>query len=112
VKLLLDENISHRLSKKLIKSYPGSEHVNRLGLSSNSDQRIWDYARMNHFTILTYDSDFCALSDRYGAPPRVIHLKGQKRSKSKLISILSMWENNIKLFGEQPDSRLLRIIMM
>ena len=37
MKLLLDENLSPRLLRKLESAYPGSEHVQGLGLQGRDD---------------------------------------------------------------------------
>ena len=45
MKLLLDQNLSHRLVAALADLYPGSAHVRDLGLKEAADEAIWDYAR-------------------------------------------------------------------
>ncbi|WP_363184237.1 DUF5615 family PIN-like protein [uncultured Thiocystis sp.] len=37
--------------------YPGSSQVALLGLAEAYDSDIWAYARVNHFVIVTEDSD-------------------------------------------------------
>jgi predicted nuclease of predicted toxin-antitoxin system len=58
VKLLFDQNISFRLVKKIESEYPGSGQVKRLALENSTDLELWDYARKNGYTIMTFDSDF------------------------------------------------------
>jgi predicted nuclease of predicted toxin-antitoxin system len=40
VKLLLDQNISYRLVKKLELKFPGTEQVRKLGLENKNDRAI------------------------------------------------------------------------
>lgn len=75
MKLLLDQNISRKLVKKLETIFPGSSHVYLLGLRKASDEEVWSYAYDNGFTIVTHDSDFNERSIIYGYPPKVIWLR-------------------------------------
>jgi predicted nuclease of predicted toxin-antitoxin system len=36
---------------------------------------LWEYARESNFTIVSADSDFVHLSNRFGPPPKVIRLE-------------------------------------
>ena len=58
VKLLFDENLSRRLASSLSDLYPGSTHVNLVGLQKASDAEIWRYASEHRFAIVSKDSDF------------------------------------------------------
>jgi predicted nuclease of predicted toxin-antitoxin system len=75
VKLLFDENLSHRLAEALSDVYSGSEHLRNCGLRGASDERIWQYARENGFVIVLKDSDFSERSSLRGSPPKVIWLR-------------------------------------
>jgi predicted nuclease of predicted toxin-antitoxin system len=75
MKLLLDENISFKLCKRLDDIYPGSTHVVLSNLDSKSDTEIWVYAKHEDYVIVTQDSDFNDLSTMNGFPPYVIWLK-------------------------------------
>jgi len=44
VKLLLDQNLSPRLTSLIADIYPESTHVRDVGLAAASDDRVWDYA--------------------------------------------------------------------
>jgi predicted nuclease of predicted toxin-antitoxin system len=74
VKLLFDENVSHRLSHSLSDEFPGSMHVRTVGLRGAADRQIWDYARDHGFTIVSKDTDFRERSYVEGAPPKVVWL--------------------------------------
>jgi predicted nuclease of predicted toxin-antitoxin system len=75
VKLLFDENLSHRLVTALADLYPGSAHPRDCGLRGGSDDQVWQYALENGFVIVSKDSDFCQRSALLGSPPKVIWLR-------------------------------------
>jgi predicted nuclease of predicted toxin-antitoxin system len=62
MRLLLDQNISFRVAKIISDRYPIVKQVRELGLENASDSEIWEYAKSNSFTIVTFDSDFYDLS--------------------------------------------------
>lgn len=74
MKLLLDENLSHRLVPALQAAYPGSSQVSLLGLSAQGDQWVWKHAREFDYVIVTKDDDFLDLAAYHGRPPVVIRL--------------------------------------
>jgi predicted nuclease of predicted toxin-antitoxin system len=75
VKLLLDENLSPRLIGRLASLFSGLKHVRDIGLKQASDEAIWDWARINEYTVVTTDADFVALCNERGSPPKIIHLE-------------------------------------
>lgn len=58
MKLLFDENLSHKLVRALEDLFPGSEHVRNLGLKAADDHVIWEQAKSNDSIIVSKDSDF------------------------------------------------------
>lgn len=74
MKLLLDANLSPRLTASIIDLFPDSGHVFEFGLGPD-DEAIWSFARDNGFTILSKDSDFYRFCVMRGAPPTVIWLR-------------------------------------
>jgi len=58
VKLLFDQNISFRVLKKIQDIFPNAEQARSLGLEDSSDAEIWNFAKDNGYTIVTFDSDF------------------------------------------------------
>jgi predicted nuclease of predicted toxin-antitoxin system len=76
LRLLFDANLSPKLVGRLADLFPGSIHVFDTGLArSTTDEKIWEYAGTEAFTIVTADSDFLDLAKSRGAPPKVIHLE-------------------------------------
>jgi predicted nuclease of predicted toxin-antitoxin system len=74
VKLLFDENLSPRLVQRLEPAYPGSAHVDLVGLHGKTDAEIWEFAGRETYTIVSKDNDFRQLSVLYGTPPKVVWL--------------------------------------
>lgn len=58
VKLLFDQNLSHRLVHALRQEYPDSEHVRDVGLGEATDEAVWHYAAQEGFTLITKDATF------------------------------------------------------
>ena len=75
MKLLFDQNISFRLVNKISKLFPDSKQIQQVGLKGFRDSDIWQYAKENDFTIVTFDSDFYDLSLIKGVPPKIIWLR-------------------------------------
>ena len=75
MKLLLDQNLSPKLVSRLADLFPGSSHVQSLGLGCATDEEIWQSARLNDFAIVTKDEDFNNASVVRGSPPKVIWLQ-------------------------------------
>ena len=75
MKLLLDQNLSHKLVLALDQAFPGTAHVVNLSLETASDADIWEFAKANGFTIVTQDSDFSERVILYSYPPKVIWIR-------------------------------------
>ena len=76
MKLLFDANLSPKLVGRLEGLFPGSAHVFDTGMArATPDERIWEYAAAEGFTIVTADSDFIDFANSRGAPPKVVHLE-------------------------------------
>ena len=74
MKLLFDENLSHKLGGRLANEYPGSTHVRNVGLRGAQDGHVWVHARADAFVIVSKDTDFRDRSYVEGFPPKVIWL--------------------------------------
>jgi len=88
VKLLFDQNLSHRLSSRLADLFPDSAHVRPLALDQSPDDQIWEFAKLNGFCIVTQDSDFAERSRLYGAPPKVVWLRCGNSTPQQVEAIL------------------------
>jgi predicted nuclease of predicted toxin-antitoxin system len=81
IRLIADENISWRLKKFLSEweILPSNE----IKLNDRlTDFKIWQFAKTNNYTILTFDEDFCELQNLFSFPPKIIWLRtGNVRTK-------------------------------
>ncbi len=75
MKLLFDANLSRRIIPLLVDLFPNSAHVSEFGLDGQTpDHLIFECGRENGFTIVTADSDFLELVNRFGIPPKIVRL--------------------------------------
>jgi predicted nuclease of predicted toxin-antitoxin system len=110
MKLLLDANISYRIVKKLQSVFAGSLHVSRTGLISPiSDRSIWEFARKNDFTIVTFDEDFQELANLYGAPPKIVWLRFSPQTTPVIVEKLTLYKTEIETLGTDDETDLLEI---
>ena len=61
MKLLLDQNISFRITAFLNDIFPEAKQVRELALENSNDFHIWKFAKANGYTIVTFDGDFYGL---------------------------------------------------
>ena len=75
--------------------YEGAKQLRELGLENLDDKKIWDYARENQFSIVSFDSEFYELSNYFGHPPKIICLRtGNIRSIEISHFVLDKFEVN------------------
>ena len=98
MKLLFDQNISFRLIKRISDIFPEADQVKNLGLEDATDMEIWHFAKINGYTIVTFDSDYYDLSLIKGSPPKIIWLRIGNTSTTNLASILRSNYNLIHEF--------------
>ena len=55
--------------------FPESSHVQLHELAEATDTKIWEFAKLNDFCIVTQDADFPERSRLYGSPPKVVWLR-------------------------------------
>jgi predicted nuclease of predicted toxin-antitoxin system len=109
VKLLFDQNLSHRLLSTLQKDYPDSQHVRNVGLEEASDEVVWQYAAQHGFTILTKDADFHQRSFLFGYPPKVIWLRCGNCSTATIEHLLRSRREDVAQFVADRESAFLVI---
>lgn len=88
MKLLFDQNISFRVVNKLNEIFPDAKQVRELGLENKTDREIWEFAKTNNYSIVTFDSDFSDLSNLLGAPPKIVWLRFGNRNTNALTELL------------------------
>ena len=109
MKLLLDENISWRVVKLLLPFFDNILHVSDISKTRLSDKAIWQYAKMNDYIIVTYDSDFRDLSVIKGFPPKVIWIRKGNLSKIELVDKLNINRKIIADFSYDNNLSILEI---
>lgn len=88
MKLLFDQNISFRIVREIIETFPKAGQVRELGLENSTDREIWKYAKQNNYSIVKFDADFSDMSNLYGHPPKIIWLRTGNRRTSALARLL------------------------
>jgi len=110
MKLLLDANISWRLSSVLSEHFGECIHVNKTELPKPAkDIEIWDYAAVKGYTIITQDSDFLNLFETKGFPPKIVLLRVGNIDRKTAEKILLQAKSSIVEL-ENGDYGLLEII--
>ena len=101
--LLIDANLPPDLAKDLAPCFPGTHHVESVGLYYAEDEDIREYAQKNKNAVLTQDWDFMRLIDMRGAPPKVIRVSG-KFGRNEITAYMSANADFIKNWLKKPDS--------
>jgi predicted nuclease of predicted toxin-antitoxin system len=107
VRFLIDENLSPKLVVALQSAYPGSTHVEALGLRGRLDSEVRTAAREGGFAILTKDDDFAGMSVLFGAPPKVVHLRAGNIDTSAVVALVLEHATQIAAFETEPETSLL-----
>lgn len=103
MKLLFDQNISFRIEKKISSIFLDSKHISNVGPLNKEDFEIWNFAKLNGFTIVTFDSDFFDLSIVKGTPPKIIWFRSGNFPTKKIAEILHEKHQTIRDFIENID---------
>jgi len=106
VKLLLDANLSKRLPRLLASAFPGTTHVEKVGLGPD-DGLIWDFAKVHGFMIVSKDADFYQLSVKFGAPPKTIYLRVWNGNTKTVAELLARRVADIRFFEQDPFAAVL-----
>lgn len=110
MKLLFDENLSPKLVAALSDKFPGSCHVDRVGLGGADDNQVWEYAHQHGLTLVSKDSDFHEKSLVYGYPPKVIWIKRGNCTNSQIELILRNKADQIADLLNDPEAAYLILL--
>ena len=72
MKLLFDQNLSHRFASHLADVFPRSAQVRLLGLDRAPDAEVWEHAAQDGNAIATRNVDLAEMATLRGAPPLVV----------------------------------------
>jgi predicted nuclease of predicted toxin-antitoxin system len=110
MKIVLDANISWKLTAALNPVFGECAHVDLIGLDVPADDiDIWNYALQHGYIIITKDSDFVNLLELQGFPPKIVLLKTGNNSSKALMELLIKIKSEIKDL-EESDYGLLEIL--
>ena len=110
MKLLFDQNISPKIVALMEVQFSGSQQVIHVGLENASDSVIFEFAKTNQFSIVTFDSDFVDLSIVKGTPPKIVWLRTGNLTTKSISDLLHMNASSIQIFLESEDAGILEII--
>lgn len=102
MKLLFDQNISFRIAKSIQSTFPNSIQVRQAGMENASDKQIWDFAKNNSYSLVTFDSDFSSFATLYGHPPKIVWLRTGNINTEELIKFLEAHSDIITEFLVSP----------
>ncbi len=110
MRILADQNISHRLVTRLEDLKIEFSQVRLLGLEDSTDREIWEYARDNDYSILTFDADFYDFSLVWGHPPKIIWIRTGNQTTAQVEKVLRAHDNTIQEFHSDPELACLEIV--
>lgn len=98
MKLLIDQNISHRIIDSISDIYPDSIHLTELSLQKYSDLEVWEYALANKFIILTSDPETCNQNVISKNAPLIICIQSEVVTTNKVEWTLRVNQETIEQF--------------
>jgi predicted nuclease of predicted toxin-antitoxin system len=103
MRLLFDQNISFRITKKIQVFFSECKHVSDCGLSDKEDSEIWQYAKRNEYIIVTFDSDFYDISIINGHPPKILWIRSGNLTTTEIAQLLIDNQEAIQSFIENDE---------
>ena len=88
--------------------YPGSIHVEELGLRSK-DKEIWDHSLGKGLAVISKDSDFEAIALVKAPPGKAVLVTLGNCTTENVANLLRDEEKRIKVFLASPQETLLVI---
>lgn len=108
--LLLDANISWRLTTLFEEHFLACYHVDNIDLTVPAkDDDIWKYAKEKNLIIVTNDEDFLNLINLRGFPPKVILLRTGNQSNTYIASLIIRHKADIQSLSETNEYGLIEI---
>ncbi len=103
MRLLFDQNISFRITKKLKSCFSDCLHVSDCSLSNSEDPDIWEHAKANNLVIVTFDSDFYDISLVNGYPPKIIWIRTGNLTTNEIVQLIIRNQETINSFLSNDD---------
>src|SRR5437870_1373277 len=103
MKLLFDNNLSHKLCDRLRDLFPGSTQTRLVDFETAPDLTIWEYAKANGLVVVTLDKDFADIALMRGVPPQIIWLRCGNSSVATVEELLRKNFPEIEKFDSNSD---------
>jgi predicted nuclease of predicted toxin-antitoxin system len=110
LKLLFDQNLSPRLVSLLADVFPGSSHVQSVGLERASDEAVWQFALAQNLTIVSKDSDFQERSQVAGTAPCVVWIRRGNVATAEIEAMLRNHAAEIMSLGSAQEAEFLILL--
>ena len=98
MRLLIDENLSPRLARRLRDVFPGIASVREVGLRGAPDAQIARRATSEHWCVVTADARFAAVLPKWPPPPMVLHVAMHNPTTIAVEHLLRMERERIQAF--------------
>lgn len=109
MKLLLDQNLSFRLTNVIAVTFPDSKHVKDFDLVRAPDADVWSFAQENGFTVVSKDADFVNLALLRGQPPKLIYIRVGNCATERIGRLLLDSQKAIQEFLNDPIESVLTL---
>ena len=109
MKLLFDQNLSHKLVRRFTDLFPDSTHVREVGLKEAEDPAVWEYAKQRNFMIVSKDADFHQRSFVFGFPPKVVWIRLGNCTTADVEQVIRKNFKSIKAFAEDEEAAFLAL---
>jgi predicted nuclease of predicted toxin-antitoxin system len=89
--------------------FPGSAHVDAVGLGSALDEELWAYALVSGLTVVSKDEDYSHLSALRGVPPKVLWLLTANCTTARVEELIRSRAAEILAFADDPEAGVLAL---
>jgi predicted nuclease of predicted toxin-antitoxin system len=79
-------------------------------LENDSDKHIWEYAKQQTYTIVTFDADFYDFSLVWGQPPKIIWIRSYNQTTQNIEKIIRKYSKTMIEFQYDITLACLEII--
>jgi predicted nuclease of predicted toxin-antitoxin system len=70
-------------------------------MENKTDIEIWEFAKNENYTLVSFDSDFCDIANLYGHPPKIIWLRTGNLPTKRIANVLIKQSKEINAFITQ-----------
>lgn len=107
MRLLFDQNLSHKLCSQLLPVFDGSAHLRDFGLAGADDGAVCALAHARRFTLVSFDKDFVEIVERRGPPPKLVWLRCRNQPTRIIAGLLN--DSAVKLLLFEQDRTASRL---